>query len=143
MRSTLTIGAEYLVHSGGTKYYEIVTFLNEEAKKFIEVRRWGAMATAKSGGGQTQTIEHDTAAQALESVRKQLSAKRRKDYVDKTGGFGVHVHTGSQTLSAARTTWIKQVDLAFTCIREVRRSAPHIAASASTTRTLSWLTSFA
>jgi predicted DNA-binding WGR domain protein len=101
MRSTLTIGAEYLVHSGGTKYYEIVTFLNEEAKKFIEVRRWGAMATAKSGGGQTQTIEHDTAAQALESVRKQLSAKRRKDYVDKTGGFGVHVHTGSQTLSAA------------------------------------------
>lgn len=101
MRSTLTIGAEYLVHSGGTKYYEIVNFLNEDAKRFVEVRRWGAMATAKSGGGQTQVLSHGSAAQALESCRKQLRAKRAKGYADKTGGFGVHVHNGSQTLGAA------------------------------------------
>jgi predicted DNA-binding WGR domain protein len=101
MRSTLTIGAEYLVHSGGTKYYEIVTFLNEAAKKFVEVRRWGPLATAKSGGGQTQTLEHDTAAQALESVRKQLNVKRRKDYGDKPAAWGLHRVTGNQSLGDA------------------------------------------
>lgn len=100
MRSTLTVGAEYLVHSGGTKYYEIATFLNEDAKKFIEVRRWGPMATAKRGSGQTQVLSHGTAAQALESVRKQLKVKR-KEYADKPGGFGLHVNAGSQTLGTA------------------------------------------
>jgi predicted DNA-binding WGR domain protein len=101
MRSALTIGAEYLVHSGGTKYYEIVTFLNEDSKKFVEVRRWGAMVTARSGGGQTSILAHDTAAQALESCKKQLRAKRAKGYEDKPAKFGVHQHTGSQSLGDA------------------------------------------
>jgi predicted DNA-binding WGR domain protein len=101
MPSTLVIGSDYLVHSGGTKFYEIVTFSNASEKTFVEVRRWGKIELAQSGGGQTQVLAHPTAADALDSARKQVRAKERGDYDKKPGKFGLHVANGTQTLGAA------------------------------------------
>ena len=49
---SILIDAQMLLHEGGTKFYEVISYWNEDTKKGIYVKRWGKVSARDSGGGQ-------------------------------------------------------------------------------------------
>jgi hypothetical protein len=88
--STITVESELMVHEGGTKFYEIITFGSVEKETYLEVRRWGKTLYMRRGGGQTSVIKHRTLADMLDSARKQGGAKHKGGYQrDNSSKFGL------------------------------------------------------
>jgi hypothetical protein len=87
--STITVSPTLQIHSGGTKFYEIIAFTNPIARRYVEVRRWGPVAQMKSGGGQMKIIEHDSGPAMTDSAARQFNAKQKGDYqIDRSTTFG-------------------------------------------------------
>jgi predicted DNA-binding WGR domain protein len=94
------VNSNYLVHSGGTKFYEIVQITNAPAKRFVEIRRWGKAELGARAGGQIQILEHKSAGALADSAGRQLRTKQNKGYggaVGASGNFGLHSLAGGMS----------------------------------------------
>lgn len=66
-------------HDGGTKFYEVSKFYNEDGKRFVVVNRWGKMSEV-FGGGTTKVEAFTGEWNANEAARKKLAEKQKRGY---------------------------------------------------------------
>lgn len=93
----------FMLHEGGTKFYEIVLLNAADLKKFLVIKRWGK-TEARKGGGETQVIEYPTPRAALVAAEKLREDKAKRGY-QITGamhGFGARsAFTGTDDIRSA------------------------------------------
>ena len=87
MVGEIHVQATYLVHAGGTKFYEVIAFSNVDAKKFTLVKRWGKLAAA-DGGGECKVETYSTQRKLEEAAGKIISSKQGRDYGIATSAHG-------------------------------------------------------
>lgn len=87
MVGEIHVQATYLVHAGGTKFYEVIHFYNVDAKKFTLVKRWGKLAAA-DGGGECKVETYPTQRKLEEAANKIISSKQGRDYGTATSAHG-------------------------------------------------------
>lgn len=101
----IQVDTHYLLHEGGTKFYETVLLLDNSGPAML-IKRYGKTEHARTGGGET-IIERGTASAMMNSRTKIINEKLRpaKGYIDShkdmqtyglhkldanSGGSGVH-----------------------------------------------------
>lgn len=79
----------FMLHEGGTKFYEITLLNAADLGKFLVIRRWGKIG-ARSTGGEIQIATHATPRAALLDAEKLKNDKTKRGYYikDATHGFG-------------------------------------------------------
>lgn len=83
-----------LVHSGGTKFYEVIIYVNESSGKAVVVKRWGRIES-RSVGGQQKFENHLNADSANKSAGKVIAEKLR-------GGYEIQAPDASDSLFQRR-----------------------------------------
>lgn len=76
-------------HSGGTKFYEVITLIDELSNQSVVVRRWGKM-TAINGGGETKIESYRNPREATVMANTTLSQKKKRGYSQVGSTFGLH-----------------------------------------------------
>ena len=84
--------SRYLVHEGGTKFYETVVFHNADAKRFALVKRWGK--TGATGGGEILVDTFTTARAAQAAGEKIIASKMKRGYQVAANTHGFHGSDG-------------------------------------------------
>lgn len=102
MAKTITVDPVALMHSGGTKFYEILMFSDPLANKFVEVRRWGKIEAIHTGGGQVSITEHTTDWALRRSTKKQQLAKEKGGYRAEKSIHAFHSNAGEHAPTALR-----------------------------------------
>jgi predicted DNA-binding WGR domain protein len=79
----------FMLHSGGTKFYEITLINAADLKTFLVVKRWGKIEAIK-GGGEVQVLDYSTPRTALQAAEKLKNDKEKRGYQikDATHGLG-------------------------------------------------------
>jgi predicted DNA-binding WGR domain protein len=79
----------FMLHSGGTKFYEITLINAADLKTFLVVKRWGKIEAIK-GGGEVQVLDYSTPRTALQAAEKLKNDKEKRGYQlkDPTHGLG-------------------------------------------------------
>jgi predicted DNA-binding WGR domain protein len=90
MSKGITVTPIAMLHEGGTKFYEVVTFANHDDGHFVEVRRWGKVEQLKTGGGQVSVDSHPTQSSMAGSADKQIRAKDKGGYRTERSVHGFH-----------------------------------------------------
>lgn len=87
--ASIAVNAIYMRHSGGTKFYEVVQFYNDQARRYVLVRRWGKMS-AKVSGGETKIEWFASRHQCTIAAERIVSEKAGRGYHRESGDFGLH-----------------------------------------------------
>lgn len=86
----MRIGKElsFLVHEGGTKFYEVARFSCVDTRRHVVVRRWSKIAGKSNGGGEIKIEIFDNLTTASRSARQVLDSKTKPS---KSGGaYSLH-----------------------------------------------------
>lgn len=89
MTGQIHIESRYLVHEGGTKFYETVTYLNPDEKKFVVAKRWGKIGAA-FGGGEIIVDAYSSARTAQGAAERVIEGKRKRGYALAATSHGFH-----------------------------------------------------
>lgn len=73
----IEIKHEYWEHSGGTKFYEMVVFVDKAVDNAILVKRWGA-TSSKHGGGQVKIEGFNSEQAAFAEISKVIGSKKKR-----------------------------------------------------------------
>jgi len=95
----IKISTNYLEHSGGTKFYEVVKLSDMAAGAHMVIKRWGKIAE-KMGAGQTKVERYGDESEAADSVNEILRDKRKDKgakgrYTDAVLNLGLHAYNGA------------------------------------------------
>jgi predicted DNA-binding WGR domain protein len=100
---SILIETSYQAHEEGTKYYEAISFWNEDRKRGVLVRRWGKMAQMLRGG--EVKIESFTDVRSLHAAMgKIVSSKSQRGYNVSSANFGLHNVLPKQDPSSSEFT---------------------------------------
>ena len=82
----IIVDATYMIHSGGTKFYEVISYSNERESRHASVRRWGKIGVA----GQSKVDYFNSRAQLSSSANEVVTGKVKHDYIKTFANFGIH-----------------------------------------------------
>lgn len=85
----VVIESKLMEHEGGTKFYEVVQFINASGRRFAAVYRWGKMSAIR-GGGETKVDRFTDARRCNEAARKKVNEKSGRGYSEARASFGLH-----------------------------------------------------
>lgn len=78
-------------HSGGTKFYEVITLTNAQTGASIVFNRWGKIAQAKvQSGGEVKQAAYASVAAAQKAHQSKVAEKGKRDYRSTLSDFALH-----------------------------------------------------
>lgn len=91
----------FLMHEGGTKFYEVMLLHTVEHSMHLLIKRWGK-TSAIHGGGEIQIAQFPNARKAQSAADTLISQKRSRGY-ERQGGatIGLHGYGGEITGGSA------------------------------------------
>lgn len=95
MSTAITVSSTEMMHEGGTKFYEIVTFDNLTNGNSVEVRRWGKAEQLTRGGGQASVDSHPNLKAMAASSARQVKAKEKGGYRSIASKHVFHSNNGT------------------------------------------------
>lgn len=85
----ILIEPKYMVHEGGTKFYEVVQFYHVALHRYVLAFRWGKLSDFQ-GGGATKIEIHTDARKCQDAARKKIKDKSHRGYREVVEVFGLH-----------------------------------------------------
>ena len=92
----IEIHSTFMRHSGGTKFYEVVSILNADTDNAVVIKRWGKLSAFRTGGGQCDCKSFVSRQQMSDFVSKAICDKNSRGYTIDAGDFGIHIRRSSE-----------------------------------------------
>ena len=80
---SISVFPYYMVHEGGTKFYEVVRLTNDSNGRSIVFNRWGKVNDFHHGGGQTKQESFDNGFSADQTAIQKITEKEKRGYKDR------------------------------------------------------------
>jgi hypothetical protein len=91
--SSVIVDTAYLVHSKGSKFYEVISFNNLDNGRRAIMRRWGiTTASAINGGGTIKFEPYEGILSLKAAFDSAVVDKRKRGYALAHSGHGFHNH---------------------------------------------------